>query len=66
MYYVPNEKENSEWDLYYVLLVEERERICQPWILKFKQCALWCSLRPTKKMHAAACDFGACATTERP
>jgi hypothetical protein len=26
-YYVPKEKENSEWDLYYVLLVEERDRI---------------------------------------
>lgn len=26
-YYVPKERENSEWDLYYVLLVEQRERI---------------------------------------
>ena len=26
-YYVPKERENSEWDVYYVLLVEERDRI---------------------------------------
>lgn len=26
-YYVPKERENSEWDLYYVLLVERRDRI---------------------------------------
>ncbi|KAF4627371.1 hypothetical protein G7Y89_g10785 [Cudoniella acicularis] len=26
-YYVPKERENSEWDLYYVLLVEQKDRI---------------------------------------
>jgi hypothetical protein len=26
-YYVPKERENSEWDLYYVLLVEQKDMI---------------------------------------
>lgn len=27
MYYIPREREQSKWDLYYVLLIETREEV---------------------------------------